>query len=302
MPKYLLSFLVIFTFSFAQEPSAFGAGDLDSENPYGLTESEKKILQNTNSLKEVTQKSIALEIRMKDIEESLEGLKSVVDGESTKYRELSSELKNIQLLFENQNILHEDKLSEINKTIAGMLNLYEENTKIYDKNFEELQSSIGLLKSEIGEYAKKYATKEELDLLWGELKEIKGAINKVNASSGFEGQDNFALFEEAREQYQNKKYDDAKKRFEYTAENKYKPATSNYYLGEIAYYQKRYKDAVFHFKTSAALYDKSDYMSTLLYHTAKSFEALKDTVNAKLFYDTLAANYPDSKEAALLKK
>jgi len=36
----------------AGEPSAFGAGNLDSDNPYGLTEAEKKILQNKKTLQQ----------------------------------------------------------------------------------------------------------------------------------------------------------------------------------------------------------------------------------------------------------
>lgn len=34
----------------AAEPSAFGAGNLDNPEPYGLTSNEKVILQNKNKL------------------------------------------------------------------------------------------------------------------------------------------------------------------------------------------------------------------------------------------------------------
>ena len=37
----------------AAEPSAFGAGNLDSTSPYGLTSSEKAVLENKKSLKKV---------------------------------------------------------------------------------------------------------------------------------------------------------------------------------------------------------------------------------------------------------
>ena len=36
--------------------------------------------------------------------------------------------------------------------------------------------------------------------------------------------------------FQKKRYDEAKKRFVLTDTRGYKPAASNYYLGEIAYY------------------------------------------------------------------
>ena len=35
------------------EPSAFGAGDLDSDNPYGLTKDEKYIWQNKQDIKKI---------------------------------------------------------------------------------------------------------------------------------------------------------------------------------------------------------------------------------------------------------
>ena len=39
------------------EPSAFGAGDLSNSEPYGLTSSEKVILQNKDKLRSVVVKS-----------------------------------------------------------------------------------------------------------------------------------------------------------------------------------------------------------------------------------------------------
>ncbi|MEA3228888.1 MAG: hypothetical protein U9P38_07440, partial [Campylobacterota bacterium] len=35
---------------YSAEPSAFGAGNLDNPNPYGLTDSEKVLLENKNNL------------------------------------------------------------------------------------------------------------------------------------------------------------------------------------------------------------------------------------------------------------
>jgi len=49
------SFLFL-TFSpvllFSAEPSAFGAGDITSSNPYGLTKNEKVLLETEKKLKE----------------------------------------------------------------------------------------------------------------------------------------------------------------------------------------------------------------------------------------------------------
>ncbi len=85
--------------------------------------------------------------------------------------------------------------------------------------------------------------------------------------------------------------------FEELINANYKPATNNYYLGEIWYYRKKYDDAIRHFKTSAMLYDKASYMPKLLLHSAISFEKTKDFSNAANFYSSLIDIYPDSKEA-----
>jgi TolA-binding protein len=77
----------------------------------------------------------------------------------------------------------------------------------------------------------------------------------------------------------------------------YKPAESNYYLGEIWYYRKDYAKAISYFKKSALLYDKADWMPKLLLHSAISFEKTGDFKNAASFYETLMTNYPESKEA-----
>ncbi|NWF67125.1 MAG: tetratricopeptide repeat protein, partial [Campylobacterales bacterium] len=84
--------------------------------------------------------------------------------------------------------------------------------------------------------------------------------------------------------------------------NNYKPATANYYLGEIAYYQKKYDLAITHFKKSASLHDKASYMPTLLLHTAISFEKTKNNNSAKQFYDVIISNYPDSDAAKIARK
>jgi len=46
-----LSISVLSLFGSMQEPSAFGAGDLDAPNPYGLSSSEKHILKNQKDIK-----------------------------------------------------------------------------------------------------------------------------------------------------------------------------------------------------------------------------------------------------------
>jgi len=110
------------------------------------------------------------------------------------------------------------------------------------------------------------------------------------------------LYREGVRLFSKKRYSEAEKRFLITDAKGYKPAASNYYLGEICYYTKKYKDAIFYFKKSAGLYDKATYMDTLLLHTAVSLEKSGDKDQAKVFYENVIADYSDKKSAQIAKK
>jgi len=109
------------------------------------------------------------------------------------------------------------------------------------------------------------------------------------------------LYSEGVRYFVKKRYDEAKKRFELTAKKGYKPAASNYYLGEIAYYTKQYEDAIFYYKKSAGLYDQASYMDVLLLHTAISLDRTGKKQQAKIFYENVIESYPGKKAASIAK-
>jgi len=98
------------------------------------------------------------------------------------------------------------------------------------------------------------------------------------------------------------KYSDAKERFMITKTKNYKPAASNYYLGEIAYSTQRYEDAINYFKKSIQIYDQANYNDILLLHTAISLEKIGDKEEAKSFYKILIENYPNKPTTSTAKE
>jgi TolA-binding protein len=116
------------------------------------------------------------------------------------------------------------------------------------------------------------------------------------------GQANADLYKEGVRLFGQKQYDEAKRRFVITDEKGYKPAASNYYLGEIAYYTKQYEDAIFYFKKSAGLYDKASYIDVLLLHTGISLENTGKKDQAKLFYQNIIENYSGHNSAKIAKE
>jgi hypothetical protein len=65
---------------FCAEPSAFGAGNLDNPEPYGLTSSEKVILQTKEKLHSVVVKSNNQANEVDSLRERLDGLQGIIEN------------------------------------------------------------------------------------------------------------------------------------------------------------------------------------------------------------------------------
>ena len=69
---------------YSAEPSAFGAGDLTSSTPYGLTSNEKVILDTKDKLHKVSVKSNNQANKLDSLRERIDGLQSIVESLSRK--------------------------------------------------------------------------------------------------------------------------------------------------------------------------------------------------------------------------
>ncbi|EJC05848.1 hypothetical protein HPHPP13_1371 [Helicobacter pylori Hp P-13] len=84
--------------------------------------------------------------------------------------------------------------------------------------------------------------------------------------------------------------------------NSYRLYYVRYVLGEVAYGEKRYREAIKYYKESALLNQKASYMPVLLWHTAWSFKKIKDDQNYYKFLNTLQRLYPSSEQAKMVQK
>jgi len=153
-----------------------------------------------------------------------------------------------------------------------------------------------------------YVSKEELqNALNGKGKRSSSVSStkskkKSVSSDSMEGKPTSQLYSEGVRLFVKKRYSEAKKRFTVTDKKGYKPAASNYYLGEIAYYTKKYEDAIFYFKKSVGLYDQASYIDVLLLHTAISLDKTGDKSQAKIFYQNIIDNYEGKNSAKIAKQ
>ncbi len=282
--KFYLALVLCSTLLHA-EVSVFGAGDLKSKNPYGLSESEKVIFANKKATLQNAKEIRALKLKIEDMSESIEGLRSVVESLSEKIGQTGQKLHEVET---RKSGADENEVVSLKAELAAQKT---QNEKIL-KALKKLTGMIDAINAD-------YVSRSELESVKKKLSK-RSSIKKKSASHT--AKSNKQLLKEAIKLYRAKKYTEAADIFETLDAKNYKRATSNYYLGEIAYYQKAYSDAIVYYKKSASLYDKASYMPTLLLHTAFSFQKLGDEQNAQRFFEAIMATYPGTPQAEMAKK
>lgn len=242
-----------------------------------------------------------------------------VQAESSLFGPSKSEVASQKQSFKNRDQISEliRRINALNERVYGLTTVVEgQNTTINELRRTQSASAsnvgeLNVLEMKIDRVRRECVTHQELDgLLTAQksstkkstISKKKGKSTKQNRDASLSGKSNSALYSEGVRFFQKKRYSDARKRFTITQSKNYKPAASSYYLGEIAYYTKKYSDAIFYFKKSAGLYDKASYIDTLLLHTAISLEKTGDKSQAKVFYQTIIDGYPGKKSAKIARK
>ena len=279
------------------EPSAF---ELQS----GAT---KRDLQALKDVADFTQSTIVdFQDKISNIEQSIEGLKTLYEGMIESYRKDSLSLKSQSNQIANmQNQIDSIQSSQKSKSAdVEALMLQIESNK---KNIMQLNQKIDKL-SEAFLKANEEIVKQ-IEVLSRQTLSLQSSIQSLRNKPvkpvampkepprdkyGFSSKSKQEILKEAKRLFAEKSFDDSKAHFEYLLENKHEVAESNYYLGEIYYSLKEYRDALPYYKTSASLDSGAKYMPVLLWHTAWSFKYLKDAENYKKSLQTLVALFPTS--------
>lgn len=261
------------TFLQSEEVSVFSAGNVNSNNPYGLTENEQLLLKNKQTVDNV-------KMHLDTTQENIEGLRSVVEGTNDRISNLENRVADL----------------EIRKTGKASNN----------GEFAQMKSDIAWLKAQIEQINKQLNSnavpvKKNSEAKSQDKAEVTSNSNAnsedTKSTNGFENKPLADVLQEADSLYSKKDYSSAKERYEFLVSKNYKSAKSNFMLGEIGYFSKDYAGAINQYKKSIALNEKGDYTPKLLYHTAISFDKIGDTDSGTKFYNALRAAYPDSPEA-----
>ena len=298
--RLLLTALFLPLTLLAAEPSAFGAGNLDSDNPYGLTSSEKTILKNKQLLADVKKKSMATEGQLGSLLERLDGMQTIVEGISEKAHTNKMELGRLQEGYRNDQETLQNDLAALNERSRRT----DELIKANEQNIMQLKTVLDEFSKMIDSINTNYVSKDEYNALVKDVNDFKQLVSKelksiasTSKGSALDNMSSADVATKAKALYDKKQYTEAIEYYEHLIKKKYKPARANYMIGEMFYYRKDYGKAIAYFKESARLYDKASYMPILMLHTAVAMEKTGDRSNAETFLNAIIAKYPESKYA-----
>ncbi|EAJ2879347.1 tetratricopeptide repeat protein [Campylobacter coli] len=292
------------------ESSAFGAGDLTSDSPYGLTSGEKLLKEKLDTL---SNNDAQVNSRINEIEQRVEGLQSTLEGINSQYAKSNSRLTQLETNFEAM----ENNLSTELQNLKAYV---EESRKIQDTNNKQIKKILAELSSLVDSINANYVSKDDLndfnlsakntlviptsdDKNATSLKENNASVIPVKEKevkqidNSWKKKKNNEILDLAIKDLNDNSYENSKTKLNYLISKQYKPARANFWLGEIEYKQKKYNNAIAYYKTSSALSTKGDYFPKLLYHTAISLDKIGDPKTANGFYKALKTNYPNSPEA-----
>lgn len=261
----------------ATEPSVFGAGDLNSPNPYGLTHEEKLILENKKELQNVIQKNNMQNAKVETVTERLDGMQGILEGLGQQSNEQSIILQKLQekLTTDSNGSVSLDDLSK-------QVNANTENIAQFKTLLEELSRAVD-------EITANYVSKEQFAAL---IKQLKVSVpDRAVPQAKMSNSD---IEKEANRLFAQKKYDEAQNYFEQMIQKKYKVSDAYFMTGETQFERKKYKEAVLSYKESASRNEKALYMPTLLLHSGISMEKTGDTAMAKAFYQATISKFGGS--------
>ena len=265
----------------ASDINPFGAGNVNSNNPYGLTPDEKAIVANKKSISKLEYETEQINSSLNTLKLRMNSYDEVINGKLASFNTILNELNQTQSNY----LTLKNKILEINETI----NVLQNKINSVENEISTLKETLNAVvdnQNKNMQYVKKALTD-----IYTQLKNLKRPLSADEA------------FNKGRNLFFAGKLNKAKEYFLYSLSKKHLPATSAYYLGEIAYKQKKYNEALAYYKKSVNLYPKKTSFTTkLLYHTAISFEKLGYKKPAKLTLQKLISDFPNSKYANLAKK
>ena len=146
---------------YAQEISVFGAGDLTSSTPYGLTSAEEHILKNKNKLDSFDTNVKGVKSSVDMLSERIDGLESIFEGDSKKLHSTTNKLTKFLVTQESNTLLVNNNQEQLQNNKEVIEQIVNEQSQLI-LNQENLKKSIDNLTILVNKINSVYVSQNEL--------------------------------------------------------------------------------------------------------------------------------------------
>jgi len=206
--------------------------------------------------------------------------------------------------------------SDLSKELQTMKGRFDENKYFIDKAIKELIAEKEL------QQAKITALENEMKTLKAREPVVKEDVPEKNGTGSAEKtpappvspevkpedsgpKDPQRLYDEAQIDFKEKRYPEARQKFEKFVKDFQKHAltpNSYYWTGESLFAEKKYEDAILAYETFLKKYPDNDKVKGAMLKQAYSFIDMGDRKTGKVILERIIEKYPTSKEAELAEK
>lgn len=211
---------------------------------------------------------LVLKQNITQLKESIEGLKSIIEGQNNEIATLKQK--------SNNNL--EEIINQLSQRVAVLESKPAVSVKM--PSSQERSSSAKTRQDSSSKTPAKIAKDSNIPA-------------KISSKK---------LFKDSVLNFTKSKLTEAKKGFKELLKRSYKKASTQFYLGEIAYKKGKYKNAIEHYQQSATINENAEYMDKLLFHTAVALKRKGKSSEAKAFFQAVVDGYPKSQVAHDAKK
>ncbi|RPI37422.1 MAG: tol-pal system protein YbgF [Nitrospiraceae bacterium] len=220
---------------------------------------------------------------------------------NSRINDLSSGLQEIRGRFEENKYFSENTLKET-----------KAERDILTAQISSLESQMKLLKDRLSALEEASGHKEGVDEQQAPAAQNEGAAQKTDLAAPEaapekkqEGDERTKAYDAAYQSFKDKKYKEAREKFEaFIKANPKNGLTDNaqFWIAETYYAEKYYEDAILAYESLLKKYPDSKKTSSALLKQAFSFIEINDTRTGKIILNKLVEKYPGSKDAELAKK
>lgn len=199
------------------------------------------------------------------------------------------------------------RISDLSKDLQVLSGRFEESKFFMDKSFKEWNTEKELMRGQINSLeAKVKELNDKITRLSTEKPPQKAEEEKPPEKATEEkGDGPLKAYEQAYELYREKKYREARDRFNIFLKEFPKndlADNAQFWIGETYYAEKDFEGAILAYENVIKNYPQSEKLPGAMLKQGMAFLELGDKKTAKVIFERLIEKFPDSKEAEIAKK